>query len=569
MGKKLTKEIVLTRFYGAHGDIYDYSKFEFAGVDSKIEIICRQHGSFRQTPYRHWKGQGCPACGHELRNKTKFERLSKSFVSESQKVHGDKYDYSKFVYVSATTKGIIICKLHGKFLQNPNKHKRGRGCPRCAQESYDKQQDKGADFENFRVKCLSVGRSELEIKNCGFLKMKKKVKFFCHVHGHYSLIGSRASAGVGCPKCSDVRTGLLRNGDTAWFVEKAIRVHGNSSKTSYPRTHYVNAKTKVTLTCQTHGDYEQVASSHLMGCGCPKCFGGPSKEEVDLADFVASMVSIERNDRNLLEAYGKGGLEIDILAGSLGIEYNGNYFHSERLERTNSRKKGWARKHMLNKQTLCDGLGVELLHVLSTDPKTVIKKLLAQRVGYDPERYYARSCEVRKDVESGGINEFYRDNHVQGPAKGCITYCLTMRGEIVAAMSFSSVTSEIGKYKSDRYELRRFATCCRVVGGASRLLKAFIRDHQSFSEIISYSDNRLFTGKMYSAIGFDLVNESGPGYSYTKANKTIRKAKFQHKYLNKMEGFEYDPNLSEKQNCEANGWFRIWDCGKKKWSLKP
>ena len=39
-------------------------------------------------------------------------------------VHGDKYDYSKFEYINAITKGIIICPKHGEFLQSSNEHER-------------------------------------------------------------------------------------------------------------------------------------------------------------------------------------------------------------------------------------------------------------------------------------------------------------------------------------------------------------------------------------------------------------------------------------------------------------
>lgn len=34
---------------------------------------------------------------------------------------------------------------------------------------------------------------------------------------------------------------------------------------------YINTRTKVIITCSIHGDFEQSASSHLQGCGCPNC----------------------------------------------------------------------------------------------------------------------------------------------------------------------------------------------------------------------------------------------------------------------------------------------------------
>jgi|ERR1035437_6590820 hypothetical protein len=57
------------------------------------------------------------------------------FVIKAKKVHGNKYDYNTTNYIRAIEKVIIVCKKHGNFLQTPNKHLLGRGCPTCAKES--------------------------------------------------------------------------------------------------------------------------------------------------------------------------------------------------------------------------------------------------------------------------------------------------------------------------------------------------------------------------------------------------------------------------------------------------
>jgi hypothetical protein len=45
---------------------------------------------------------------------------------------GKNYDYSKFIYTGTNYKGIIICPIHGEFLQTPKAHTHGDGCPDCA-----------------------------------------------------------------------------------------------------------------------------------------------------------------------------------------------------------------------------------------------------------------------------------------------------------------------------------------------------------------------------------------------------------------------------------------------------
>lgn len=51
------------------------------------------------------------------------------FIDKARVVHGDRYDYSKVVYINYTTKVCIICPEHGEFWQTPAKHLQGHGCP--------------------------------------------------------------------------------------------------------------------------------------------------------------------------------------------------------------------------------------------------------------------------------------------------------------------------------------------------------------------------------------------------------------------------------------------------------
>ena len=48
------------------------------------------------------------------------------------KVHNNKYDYSKSIYLNTITKILITCPIHGEFFQTPYTHLRGSGCPECA-----------------------------------------------------------------------------------------------------------------------------------------------------------------------------------------------------------------------------------------------------------------------------------------------------------------------------------------------------------------------------------------------------------------------------------------------------
>jgi len=127
---KLTTEKFIKKAKAVHGNKYDYSLVEYKNAKTKVKIVCRVHGSFKQTPHGHLKGYGCPECGGSKRLTTE------KFIKKAKAVHGNKYDYSLVEYKNTYTKVKIICPIHGIFEQTPGSHLNGCGCPKCKQPSF-------------------------------------------------------------------------------------------------------------------------------------------------------------------------------------------------------------------------------------------------------------------------------------------------------------------------------------------------------------------------------------------------------------------------------------------------
>ena len=133
-GIRYTSENYLKLCADKHSNKYDYSKTLFKSVDIKIEIVCPEHGSFWQVPSHHLnRGHGCPLCKSE-----KAKVGIDEFIERSNKIHNNKYAYSKAIYNSTKTPLIITCPIHGDFEQSPNVHLQGHGCPGCAVSGFDK-----------------------------------------------------------------------------------------------------------------------------------------------------------------------------------------------------------------------------------------------------------------------------------------------------------------------------------------------------------------------------------------------------------------------------------------------
>jgi hypothetical protein len=108
-----------------HGDTYDYSKTIFTRYSNRINILCRIHGEYTTWASNHIQGSGkCPKCNSEKRD-------INVFIEKAVKTHGNKYDYSKAVYVNSCSKIEIICPIHGSFWQKANGHLNGKGCNKC------------------------------------------------------------------------------------------------------------------------------------------------------------------------------------------------------------------------------------------------------------------------------------------------------------------------------------------------------------------------------------------------------------------------------------------------------
>ena len=127
--KKLTQEQFITKCKEVHGDLYDLGNVVYKNSTTKIAVTCRIHGEWETNPRNFIKGCGCPKC--------KGKNLSlEEWIERFKAKHGDRYDYSKFIYIGVYNKSTIICNEHGEFKQNTHNHSNGQKCPECSKEVY-------------------------------------------------------------------------------------------------------------------------------------------------------------------------------------------------------------------------------------------------------------------------------------------------------------------------------------------------------------------------------------------------------------------------------------------------
>ena len=195
----LTTEQFIEKAKKIHGDKYDYSKTSYKNNRTKVIIICKKHGEFKQSPDSHLSGCGCKECFKEKLSTIKVSS-TEEFIEKAKKIHGDKYDYSQVKYVKSSIPVCIICPEHGEFKQTPNNHLKGQGCQKC----YDKNRGNAqrSSKEEFIEKAKKIHGDMYDYSKVEYVNCSTEVCIICPKHGKFfQRPDHHLTSKCGCPKC--------------------------------------------------------------------------------------------------------------------------------------------------------------------------------------------------------------------------------------------------------------------------------------------------------------------------------------------------------------------------------
>ena len=288
-----------------------------------------------------------------------------------------------------------------------------------------------------------------------------------------------------------------------------------------------------------------------------------SKSELEIKDFIESGGLECRSDRHILN-----GREIDIFIPekNIGIEYNGNKWHTEWF--------GKKDKHYnLSKLEECRKNGVGLITIFEDEYETH-KEIVLSKIAHilniknaNISKIFGRKCEI-KEIYSFSAEDFLNVNHIQGFVNSTLFLGAFYNENLVGVMSFT-------KQADNNWELTRLATdikynCCGVGG---KLFNYFIKNYD-FNEIKSFADRRWTldeNNNVYTKLGFVFHSFTKPNYTYYNANVNrykrfhkfnVRKDKLVKKYS------QLNPRMTETEMVKELGYDRIWDCGLIKYVYK-
>lgn len=315
---------------------------------------------------------------------------------------------------------------------------------------------------------------------------------------------------------------------------------------------YANSRADQPLRWLCHacgGGFEQVLIPGSIRC--PQCDPvGESWGEKEVRRLLESHgIGFSQNDRRVIPP-----LELDffIPSLSLAIEFNGIYWHSEKIlsDRMYHRKKF----------TACKNAGIKLIqifeHELANKPHIVMDRLY-HALKINRIKIGARSCKIRA-ASNQETRTFFDQNHLQSNRPSNQVWVLEHDDKIVAALSMGKARYS---KRLAQWELLRYATLegHTIPGGLSRLFNRAVADLGADS-VVTYADLAWGEGLGYQMCGFKLLRYSDPAPWYFKnADQVHSRIKFQKHRLN-------NPNqLSESDWARENGYNRFWDVGNAVW----
>lgn len=347
---------------------------------------------------------------------------------------------------------------------------------------------------------------------------------------------------------------ILTKQKKAFYDRHVEKARKNNIKLEFTLDEYDGIKKYYPFSCTVcnHKFTDYIYDGHTPLC---KSCNPPltnSKEQDEVFDWIKTVYDgvVISNDRTILP-YGK---EIDIYIPDInfGIEYNGIWYHSEQFSDTRNDKFDTA-DHK-RKTSLANKIGLRLMMLFSDEWKNkneLVKKMILNQLGKDTDYIHARKCSIQKQKWSD-IKDFIDEHHIQGsgrPSK--YNYTLVNNDEIVAVMTFVK--------HSHGYEILRYCSKVRVNGGASKLLKYFIKE-QKPNKIVTYCDRRYGSNKLYSILGFEYKYTTKQNYFWihkTTNEKLSREKCQKHKLVEQG----HDASKSEKEIMVGLGYVRLYDSG--------
>lgn len=322
------------------------------------------------------------------------------------------------------------------------------------------------------------------------------------------------------------------------------------------KSQYIEQYGETLFTCQASHEKQSIASK-LNNANGNHVFTKHSTAEKEIIDFINKLGVSCQSDRHILD-----GQEIDILIPDfgIGIEYNGNIWHTEDQHPDH--------RYHLNKTILAFSKGIYLIHIFE-DEYHLHKDIVLSKIRHILHKdstlpaIDGRKCQIR-EIQMSMALDFLNENHIQGGVGATVYLGAFHKDQLVAVMSFLNEGKDVWNLNRSCSDIHYR---CRGISG--KLFKYFTEHYQSRYRVIkSFLDRRWCaceTKNIYTQLGFTFDGYIGPDYRYYNSNvdryQRFHKFGFRKDKLLKKYPEVLNKDMTEREMTTALGYSRIWDCG--------
>ena len=288
---------------------------------------------------------------------------------------------------------------------------------------------------------------------------------------------------------------------------------------------------------------------------CPYCNVNISEPEREMSKYISEIYNGEiiRNYKDKME------LDVYIPELKIGFEYNGIYWHSDKIIKD--------KNYHLKKKEYFKEKGIDVIFIDEYDwenKNDLVKSMISNKIGVN-KKIPARKT-IFREISSSEEREFLNENHIQGFAISSCRYGLYYNDELVSVISFIKGRKNVGDLNS--VELLRFASKkgYTIQGGFSKLMKNCVpllsKKYEDLCKIKTYADYSISNANVYLKNGFEFLKMSKPSHTYYHNKKKVNRYSYRKSELKKLFPEYYDDNLSEFEIINKIGSIkRVWNCG--------
>jgi GNAT superfamily N-acetyltransferase len=562
---------------------------EYKGSQKALEVICSKGHETTITWNNFQRGQGCRFCVGNF--KYSYEEVFDSFAKEGCQLLSKKY-------INNLDPLDFICHCGKRGKTSYYNFKEGSRCRSCANKKISKALTVPSEKITAFVESNGCELIEIFHKQTGN-KKRKHIRYICKCGKEASAIysnfirfpncwkcGNAKKSGSNSYRCNPNRNEILSRKTFRKLCERLIiRTLQSSKKT---KTNKLLGYSPEQLRLRIE---EMIVSGGLQGKSIHIDHYFPVSAFLEYEIYDPKLINALDNLRPLekidnLEKHDKYNPEeflkwlqskgcvpskiesLTVWLDSLKVNYQiinniidvGEFgIHYFELSKTTEERQ---QTHRLYRN-----FGKPLITIFSDEwmkRNTQCKNYLKSRLNISSNKIFARKCQIEAITKDEACL-FFETYHIQGKNNtGIVFFGLFYENEMVGAISLGRHTRQYDDLVLDRL---CFKDGYQITGGASKLFKTSAEwaRRNGYTEVLSFSDNRWSTGRVYEKLGFNFDKDTGPDYSYINSifpSKRLSKQSQRKKVVKCPEG------MTEHEWAAKRHLLRIWDCGKKRWLFR-